>query len=296
MSSNRRQHVVPQFYLRHFVGDDRVLHCLDKQTGKQFLTSPANIAHERDAFSITNGSARDDSFDSINNNVEKFSAPGLLGLREGKLDQPVLNAIGALSSNLILRSRTLRDQQLDQLRRIIEMMRTTPKNLTDSVQNDPALNMFGFKKWDPLSGADALETASQLMYPLSQLLLEEVAKRLSGRQLYVLYAPSERVFVTSDDPVCYLNNSEPFDSEQGHLALLDNENVEVLIPLLPTVACLWKHGTPQIQSETVTVDKCAYYNKMVGITAYQQIYASSEEVLKQVATSCAIEGSGGTAK
>ena len=105
MSSNRAQHVIPQFYLRGFADCNGFLWCLHKADQKLFHTTPPNIAHERDAFAIGDSPDRDASFDQINNNVEAYSAPQLKRLLEGQFDKEVINAVWALSANLLTRSR-----------------------------------------------------------------------------------------------------------------------------------------------------------------------------------------------
>lgn len=47
-SEPRRQHFVPQFYLRGFAGEKDQLFVVDRPSKKTFRTAPKNVAAERD--------------------------------------------------------------------------------------------------------------------------------------------------------------------------------------------------------------------------------------------------------
>ena len=62
MSGPRKHHYVPQFYLAGFTQSgtkDGDLYVLDMKRRKQWKSSPANVAHERDYYAIDTGSAAD---------------------------------------------------------------------------------------------------------------------------------------------------------------------------------------------------------------------------------------------
>lgn len=289
MSSNRNQHVVPQFYLRHFADGNKKVHFFEKQTGRISATGPKRIGHEEDAFSIISGSSRDDFFDKINNTVETFCAPQLVRLAQGTIDDVVLQSARIFTANMILHSRRLRDQQRRQNQFIADFMKKVPQTMVDEAQADPFLKRFNFDKWNPLAGAEAVEKASEITFQVSQVLVDSIASRLADRHLVMLQAPPEREFITSDDPVVFLKNASPVKSNQGHIALLDDREVEVFIVLLPTLAFAWKHAVSDNQKLLLTDEMFDQYNKLIASTAYKQMYSSSEYRLREVAISCGIE-------
>jgi len=88
MSSNRRQHFVPQAYLRNFADGNR-LAVFRRPTGmsgviREFTTSSPNIAVERDVYTIVSEQGRDTSFDEALQTLERRIPSILAPLNEDR--------------------------------------------------------------------------------------------------------------------------------------------------------------------------------------------------------------------
>jgi hypothetical protein len=137
-----------------------------------------------------------------------------------------------------------------------------------------------------MADAQAIERASEITYPISQIFVKDVAEWLASRCCILIKAPPSAEFITSDDPVVIIKADKLHDLDGGVASLLKTQDLDVLIPLLPTVACVWKSGAPAATLNVVATDEyCHKVNTMITKSAYQQVYSRSKERLSFLAHS-----------
>jgi Protein of unknown function (DUF4238) len=102
----RKQHYVPQFYLRGFTNPRGQLFVVDAQTRKQFTTSPQNVAAERDFNRVDAEGVEPDAVEAALAKFESEIAPAIDGVREQAAFKDVVdrNAVVSLICALALRN------------------------------------------------------------------------------------------------------------------------------------------------------------------------------------------------
>ena len=102
----RRQHFVPQFYLRGFVGKKDQLFVIDRPTEKSFRTAPKNVAAERD-FNRVDVEGMDPNM--VEKALAKFEGEVAPALERAKMARSLANkedreAVMNLMSSMALRN------------------------------------------------------------------------------------------------------------------------------------------------------------------------------------------------
>ena len=282
MPDNVKQHVVPRFYIAlfHADGDARVFVRV-RGPGDIALKSPSGQGYEEDAFTIMNGEVRDLSCDETNKSVEDCCAPRLAALSATlPPSDDQWRAILLLTANLLCRSRWMRDNYAWQNERV---QRRLP-GIIDVLANAPplpgSLRGMGFSPEELKELPGVLERASHVTYPLVAYgALLGVAEDLKqGKGCDLLIAPSGSRFISSDDPAIILENGKAAIMKITE-GFLTRDEVEIYLPLMPTIACLWSSrcsgSTRLVSSEQVSA-----YNKLIWDNCYERAFASRAEDLE----------------
>lgn len=274
---------MPQFYLRHFTRPDGKLVCFQKEGAQFFFSTPNNVAKERDAFSISDEAGRDNSFDAINNDVESFCGPRWSRMSSGDFADDVVQAVWAFSANLLTRSRRFRDE-----------MRTPNQKLAAELRSDRmakvferiAMNStspFGIGSLHPTDIASQIERASEIAYPISQSLLPEMMEMLKRLGCEFLFSAAEMPFITSDDPIVLSKTGVEYTAKGGFTNLIDVPELEIIIPLLPTVACRWRAGS-RLERHNLSQQQSLAQNKAIFRSALMQVYGSDQAIVEASST------------
>ncbi len=280
MTNNRIQHVVPQFYLRRFADCNGYLWCLHIKENRVFYADPSHIAAESYAFSIEGKDGHDSSFDQINNNVERFCAHFFSVFNIECLDVKLINAIWVLTGNLLLRSRRFRDFMVTPMRRIAKFIKSiqfpSPKNEHEAKIYD----MFGLDKWNSEESSVAIEKSANVVYPISQMFLDEITKQLALRKFDLLRASSRLQFITSDDPIVLIRDGELIHPNSTVLESLDEPQVSLILPLSPDFVCRWQFGS-SFSVIDIDVEEISKINHYILTSAYLQIYGNDKGIVSQ---------------
>lgn len=215
MNEPKRQHFVPEVYLRKFSvskkGTDRV-HCLYKERGEIFLQNIDKLAVQRDFYTIACG---DDPY--IVEKTYAHTIEPLLG--------DVLDTLNARSSNVLIQSNSvILDESLradlafmivfqllrgKQCRKFEEEMYV--RNLSTALENGKRkFPQISSEKWDAI-GKNFLEDkdyAKSLFIECSfdPKRIDQYASILFQRIFIVYKIIGELEFVTSDNPVMVINS------------------------------------------------------------------------------------------
>lgn len=279
MADNKRQHTVPQFYLRHFTDADGCVHVLDTVEQLTFATAPVELAVERDCYTITTGGQRDPSCDDVNQAVESWCAPRFQSLSPAT---PPSNeqwqAIWILTANLLTRSRRWRDHSNSITRRIAEVVEEMTPAMMANPMPPTMAEMFGMTG-DWMAGApDAIRRVAEIQHPLTVAgMITHVAEALRGKPCQLLIAPEGSSFITSDDPVVVIKAGVVVATQVTESFLTDVD-LELYLPLQPGISCRWGTG-PELKVLQTSLDEVVRINRCTRQSAYRQLYACSPDLL-----------------
>lgn len=129
MSQSKRHHIVPQMILRNFLNSNGKLYCFNKDTGKRFETSPANVFVESNLYTrkLADG-YKDTSVETkIATEIEAHAAPVILKIIERAREQRSLELAKEEVSAWLRFLRFQHDRMSTTLKKIQE------KNYSDSI-------------------------------------------------------------------------------------------------------------------------------------------------------------------
>lgn len=205
MSSNRRQHWVPQSYLRGFADDDR-LRVYARIVGpgaRTFETSTINIANRRDLYTITTQDGADNSLDdAFRREVEDAIPKTLAPLSSGRaLTRDERAAILELAGYQDMRGPNVVDSTtnvISDVHRIARALYRQHRPELSEGQIDELLR----EKWDDtgLTGEHALDSKNLAVRVLSGT--RGFTGQFGGMYGCIVESAAQK-FVTSDRPVVF---------------------------------------------------------------------------------------------
>ena len=129
VSQPRRHHLLPQFYMRAFADDTGRVRVVERGTGREYTTGPANVFVERDYYTVSSVNAEDDHslIEGLYSQVETVAAPVFEQLRAGEFplegqDRSEFASFIALQVSRGRSFRTLMDDMTDQMGRMMLSM------------------------------------------------------------------------------------------------------------------------------------------------------------------------------
>lgn len=284
MADNRRQHTVPQFYLRYFADGNDQLAVYDTETPRFFMSPSGNLAVERDAYTPILRGTKANVADRLNKAVEVFCAPKLAGLaaRPQTVASEQWQAMWVLSANLILRSRHYRDGYTEPARYVVEFSKRNASFLKHLRLPGPVASMFGMHGDVFAESTEVIAEVAERHYSSVQSLLVEAGKFLASRQCDLLVAENGHEFITSDDPVIVHSESgKPEDLTTNLVSLLESTDATVYVPITPHCACWWHTGA-SLAIGTARREEITRINELTARRAYRQIYSRHESFLREL--------------
>ena len=254
----RKQHWVPQFYLRHFANSSGQLHAYSRQKSSFFRTNCESLCCMRDLYEVKHADATDDATDRFyaQNLIEvklseferriaplydRFLERQKEGRREGDGYSDGKAAVCELAANIIVRHPI-------SLRADKKCSRETAEELLRNVHLTPyELGLLDWSGWrEDFQAVVELSAAATMLFsndgnvPVNRIREAFLAKRFS-----ILKAPVGLGFVTASMPMFIIGPED--DSYDFHLAYmpLSTEYAAVFSnrPLLPPFARLDFSGT-----------------------------------------------------
>jgi hypothetical protein len=282
MADNVKQHVTPKFCIAFFSADGKNVYVRIKGIDRIYRKSPASQGYEEDAFTVMNNGERDTSCDEANKAIENWCAPHLACLAANV--PPTDNqwrAVFFLTANLISRSRWTRDHNAWQVERVQKVLPKAIKVLKELPPLPEAVRHLDLSQDELDDLPSVLARAVEVQYSLTAALgAEPIAEELkTGKDCDLLAAPPGSAFITSDEPALILDGGKPvmMTLAPGFLARPD---VEVYLPLMPGLACLWSQKSSRV-TRPITTQDVAGYNRMIWENCYERAFASSESDLAQ---------------
>ncbi|MCJ7431440.1 DUF4238 domain-containing protein [Candidatus Bathyarchaeota archaeon] len=266
MVRGKSEHYVPQFYLKNFTigGKGKTLHCFDKATLKEFISTPKNVACGKHFYDA------EPSEQSVENFLSKIEADF------------------SVAYNKLIIERDLRELKLDEVKNIatfivLQELRTREwrETLRDLVKQ---LNerLSKYKMSDKLK--EELEDVTREEYPKEMQLgmmsryLGEFVEMMLGTKWILIENGTQMLFWTSDQPVTRYN---PVDkSPLGNLGILC-EGIQIFYPLTPLLALCFcdpfhYHRYPD-KMTTKNVDNVIFQNSMQVLWSTRLIFSQDKD-------------------
>lgn len=274
MSRVKRQHFVPQFYLRAFSinGQEQKVHVFDKPNRKQFVSNIEQVASRRhfyDVQEVDRAAGEAQAIEKMFSKLEGDTAPLVAELIESaqtarslELDSANQAQLAAFLAFQFLRSDEAR-------RKIVQGRRAISTRLTDLGQ------LLGAKvEGAEAEGSDAqLHAESMLDLPF----VNRVGACFAERAWAVLRTEVDRAqFITSDNPVVYGR------CVKGHgPAGIESPEVGIAFPLAPSLLLSFQPKVVPWSDQIRVVDICdadvSYFNSLQVGFATSQLYSASDD-------------------
>jgi Protein of unknown function (DUF4238) len=212
-SQNRRQHWVPQTYLRGFADGNslRVYSRIpDKHGVRQFETSTVNVAVQRDLYTVTTEHGRDTSFDDklrteIEDKIPQTLAPLSLQRLLTVAERMSIVRLAAVQDG---RRPTSVDSLADALAGVHDMAAYLYRQNVPGISEAEIADRLR-ENWGPthLTGVHALDPRNLALSVLEDTTLNFIGQ-FAGMGMCVVESTAHD-FVTSDNPVCFYDPEVP---------------------------------------------------------------------------------------
>jgi len=302
MSKVKKQHYVPQFYLKRFTYDGERLFVFDKIAQKQRVANVKDIAHENYFYDIPIDSLHEEV--EVNNFDVQVVEKALGGI-EGKYSQTIkevlenlepTNGLKRLLNFLKFRGgRIITKKQKRELSFFItiQFLRTKEsrdataemsKKFTEVIFNAFTENNFPEIPAD-LHPQVEIDKNDTKLFHLQNLFNPEYVNSITkvlNNHIWILgINKSKQSLYTSDHPVVKNGSiKSPFRSFEG----LGSKGIEIAIPLTPNHILLIYEKTffnelKNLDRKIIDLneDNVIYYNSLQVLQSYRQIYCSAND-------------------
>lgn len=280
MSNPKKQHYVPQVYLKHFTDSDGFIHIYDKEKDEFRRQTPANTGYSKHFYTIEKDGVKD------------YSIEKALALHVDTLYQPVLNKIA--------NKETLKFEDKEKLAVFVTFQYLrTPKQrknyhrMIDDFYKQTAKIIFEMKKvHGMLSDIGPLEIENledivknerfNVDVPKEQslqLMLDSgrMASMISRHNFIIIEASSKSEFITSDHPYSMVKeNWSPAWSGYGIM------NTTKLFPLSPRYLLMLKDPGDKIMYYSLNKSEVREMNMTTASWSDRFLFSSNEKLLRSL--------------
>lgn len=291
----KRHHYIPVFYLRGFVNRDGCLWVYDKDGKGMFESSAEGIAYEKNYFSFITPQGEKDS-ETVENmmmNLEsEFSktVTKIINCEELSVNDRITFAI--FVSSMMVRVPNMRDNirksTAEMIKHISVFMASHKENFErmmgryeKDTGNKVGMSLEEFRLWMLNPDNYIVDVDSQYAIGMALSLLEGFAKVLFQMKWAFINATDDYKYITSDNPLNYI---DPTHNPQSFYGVgLANKNIEVSLPLSRNVCAFgsWKYREGYIQG---TNQHVKHLNRMTVTASVKFVFADkkSEDINKFV--------------
>ncbi|MGG1677717.1 DUF4238 domain-containing protein [Neobacillus sp. NRS-1170] len=281
MSNPKKQHYVPQVYLKHFTHESGFLFIYDKATDEFRKQTPANTGYSKHFYTVEKNGEKD------------YTIEKLLAAHVDTLYQPVIKKIerkeiltreDKVNLAIFLSFQHLRtpaqrknyhhmvDEFYKKTSKIIFQMKKVHGQLENYNEHEIEMleDIFENEKYD-------VEVPKEQSLELMLKFSEEMSTMLSNHNFVILEASSKSVFITSDDPYCMVKEkwSEPW-SGYGII------NTTKLFPLTPRHLLVLKDPGEKMFYMQMDKSQVREINFTIALWSDRFVYSSNEILLKSL--------------
>jgi Protein of unknown function (DUF4238) len=286
----RKQHYVPQFYLRGFTNQNGQLFVVDATTRNHFWTSPQNVAAKRDFNRVDADGVKPDVVERALAKFESEIAPGIERVRKEAafMDNADRNAVVNLICALALRNPRKRENidrfMSDTLQLMAEMALATKERWEGQVAQ---MKADGVLEEDTETDYDAVKKmvkekkfkfriAKEFQISLEVEHFDEMLPYFSARRWQILKARADTGgFVTTDHPVCLRwSKAEHRGGRFGPGYGL--AGTDILFPLSSELGLIGRFDGNEVSVEADLFTVSSFNTAVIGY-ASSQIYAADNQ-------------------
>lgn len=279
MSEAKRQHYVPQFYLRNFQTDQDGVWAFDKVTKKSFLTNTRAIANEP-FFYEQNSDLDNDEYQSVEKALgvaEETFAPVLKNLLRS-LTQPASVVISMKTKEIISQYLTMQIVRTKEYRKqmsdFLDAMRSS--FLTKKWLNEDQVKQLGFNNHQENARLLSIGHLSS-----DHTLHATMVKLLQSHIWIVFQNETDEVIYTSDNPVvrrAWVNRPGRSDSGWG------SNGIEINFPLsFKYILTLYERShfkdMERFENTLIVIDdpqNIIYLNALQVSNSYRQVFCNDD--------------------
>lgn len=286
MAKFKRQHYLSQFYLRGFIDAKYApkFWMFDKKNPDKVVdVSPADVAFQKwyYAFERTDGTINRDTYELMFQQMEDIIAPCVKQiLQREHYNNEDRTYVAIFMSLSMLRVPYFRDNIKKNIEsqlkaetlwlakdkdRFEREMRALEKEKGESLGNLDDLR----RKW--LEGKYTIEVDAHRSLEMLRHSLQPLAKEIFNHRWHFLTAPTNRKFITGDNPLVYINPQNKLLEQDG--IGLWTDGVEITFPLSKDIVIF---ATPKNKDDryvNINANKVDEINRRIILSAYRFIFA-----------------------
>jgi len=281
MPKAKKQHYVPQFYLKRFTQDGKQLFVFDKFARTTFKSNISNVASERYFYDIPHGIAAEDvdpqSVEKVLSNIEADFSNVIEDVLRTADGRERIDCDQKLAMAFFITIQILRTQEFRSL--YTELVEKGAKAVLDKIVQVKMSDVSP----DEYRVQFNQKTASleQAKFMFNPAILNGLVQVLNNHIWIVGTNETTQPLYTSDSPVVKrAHKKHPFVSCSG----LASEGIEIAFPITPKhvlILCertLFRHYAKwDCKSMSLDADNVTYYNCLQVFQSYRQLYCPSNE-------------------
>ena len=269
MSTPRKHHYLPQFYLREFSSNGRSLIQIEKDSGHTATCAIKDVAAIRDYHRLDADDV-DDPYElerSLSSIEDKLATATRRVLEHGVEDVTTHARLVELVSMLRMRVPAMKARIEDIIRQVVRSRGLIMERAKELPPPPPGLeDVLRMDKLD----IDILNwICLELMFKLAAD--EDILRLLLSMTLTVIRAPDGEFFLTGDQPVAVFSPSAKLTRSEG--VALTASDVELSLPLSrdTLIRLDWKSGSTDYVS--ATPDEVSEFNRRSVVMASSYVFA-----------------------
>lgn len=280
MSNPKKQHYVPQTYLRQFTGDNGTLSIYDMVKKEFRKQKPSAVGYSTHFYTVEIEGEKDYF-------IEKYLAEHVDVLYPDLLlkisNKQIFNAADRKKLGIFLAAQYLRtpaqrknynrmiQQETKQINRLVHSARENLGQLTDAMKNQKIAKVIKEGTYEV-----NVPKERSLYFLLS--FIEEMATMLTKQNIIILEACKKSEFITSDNPYTMVK-----DKWARGLPGFGIINTTKVIPFSPKYLLLLKDvGDKVLYPQIVSSKEVRVYNQHITNWADRYLFAKNEYILKSM--------------
>ena len=272
MSVPKKQHYVPQVYLRNFTDKDSYYYVFDKSTNKKWRQTPSNSGYSKHFYTVEVDGEKDYFIEKLlAEKVDSLLPEIIVNLQRKKVfNEKDRKDLATFLAFQYLRTPAQRKNYNRMIekghKRILKLLFSMEKYhglLENKIADDQINSIEHILNSEDYEIAVSKEGSLKLMLEFA----DEMIQMLSNHNIIVLEASSKSEFITTDNPYCMVKEKWS-ESWSGYGVV----NTAKFIPLTPKLAILLKNPGKKMIYVKASKSDVRVYNKLAYEWADKYIF------------------------